>query len=1207
MRHISTILFFFSLVVTIHAQFVTLNPTGAGSDDTAVLIFDAEQGNKELIGATKVYMHHGVVTDKINGTAWKYVKGNWGKDDGIGEMTKVPGHANKWQITFTPNIRAYFGVPAGENIFRISCVFRNPDGTKKGTLNQGEYGWGSIASNGDIYINLNNDNYVSITAPTGTEGLVSQGQTLQIQADASANVSQMKIWVDEGSGYVEKSVVTSGKSILYTYTPVSSISLGIKVTAIINGQSLESIKKYDIVIKKPTEIATLPVGMKSGANYDPTDPTKVTLVLLAPEKDFIYAVGDFSEWKVKEENQMKRTPDNKMYWLTLTGITPQKSYVYQYWIDGKLKIADPYTEQVADPWNDKYIESTVFPGLPSYTREDLGIASVFKTSTAKYTWASSEAEWKKPDVNHLVIYELHIRDFLASHSYKDLIDTISYLKRLGINAIELMPVSEFEGNDSWGYNPSFYFAADKYYGLKDQLKKFIETAHQNGIAVINDLVLNHAFGQSPMVQMYFDGGKPAANNPWFNREYVGQYQWGYDFNHESQYTKNFIDDVNRYWLEEFHFDGYRFDFTKGFTNYAPGGSVDGFDQSRINILKRMADKIWQIDPKAYIILEHWSPDAEETQLGNYGMKMWRNKSYDYVPAAIGNPTGSFAGMDATSHVAFYNSHDERRIAEHCITEGRSSGSYNIKDSLIMFERVKQAAAFNYLQPGPKMIWQFDELGYDIDINFNGRVGRKPYVWGAGSLKYYNSTLRQHIYKAYQGILHVRNTIGPELLKAAQKSHQQTGDVRRLSYNTSGIDLVVIGNFALTSKSIDPKFSQTGWWYNYFSGDSINVSNVSAQISLKPGEWHIYTTKRLAEGQPGVVAVYDNPVTISPNPFKGSDLIKIRFDATKASNAGTAGLVGANKVYFHSGVILSNTTNKTLTNVKGTFNDDGVGLMTKVAENIWEISITPEDYYNIPQDKEIFQIGMWFRNEDNVRKGYGFRDGIIYFEVLSDLPMLTVSPAAFNADTEITITLNTAVGNRELKGADKIYMHSGVVLTNINSPKGSDWKKVVGNWGADDGIGRMTKVSGQQDLWRITLKPATYYGLTGTEFPFWVGAVFRNAAGTAKSTTFPGTYDFGFVDATSLDFFIRNQKTVSVENTGISDVLIFPNPASANFTVKGLTGTHQLLLFNTLGKVVASYSVADGDVIDIAMLPAGIFYYGIYKGQSMYSGKLIITE
>ncbi len=1207
MRHI-----FFVLIVIIqtnlaYSQIITLNPTGAGSDESAVLVFDASQGNKELSGANKVYMHHGVVTDKINGTAWKYVKGNWGQDDGIGEMSKVAGEANKWQITFNPNIRTYFGVPTGENIFRISCVFRSADGTQKATITPGEYGWGSVVSNNDIYINLNNDNFITIKNPVSSEGFFEQGQSISIQGDASSNVSEMKIWLDEGNGFTEKAVVNTGKAISYNYFPSASVDLGIKITANINGQNIETSKKYNLVLKKSTVIAILPAGVKSGVNYNSADPTKVTLVLLAPFKEFVYAVGDFSDWKVREENQMKRTPDGQYYWIELSGITPQKSYVYQYWIDGKLKIADPYTEQVADPWNDKWIESTVYPNLPPYSREDLGIASVFKTGTAKYTWASSEDSWQKPDANHLVIYELHIRDFLASHSYKDLIDTIGYLKRLGVNAIELMPISEFEGNDSWGYNPSFYFATDKYYGPKDQLKKFIETAHQNGLAVINDMVLNHAFGQSPMVQMYFDGGKPAANNPWFNREYVGQYQWGYDFNHESQYTKNFIDDVNRYWLEEFHFDGYRFDFTKGFTNYAPGGSVDGFDQSRINILKRMADKIWQVDPKAYIILEHWSPDAEETQLGNYGMKMWRNKSYDFVPATIGNPTGSFSGMDATSHVAFYNSHDERRIAEHCLTEGRSSGSYNIKDSLIMFERVKIAAAFNYLQPGPKMIWQFDELGYDIDINFNGRVGRKPYVWGQGSLKYYNSTLRQHIYKAYQGILHVRNTIGPDLLKAAQKSHQQTGDVRRLSYNTTSTDLVVLGNFALSTKSIDPKFTQTGWWYNYFSGDSINVTNVTAQISLKPGEWHIYTTKRLAEGQPDVVEVYDNPVTISPNPFKGSDLIKIRFDATKASKAGTAGLIGANKVYFHSGVILSNATNKTLTNIKGTFNDDGVGLMTKVADNIWEITITPEEYYNIPQDKEIFQIGMWFRNEDNVRKGYGFRDGIIYFEVLSDLPMLTVSPPAFNADTEITITLNAAVGNRELKGADKIYMHSGVVLANTNTPKGSDWKKVVGNWGADDGVGRMTKVAGQQDLWRITLKPDTYYSLTGVEFPYWIGAVFRNAGGTVKGTTTSGAYDFGFVDGVTQDFFIRNQKTVSVETIDRSDIKVFPNPTNTNITIKGINGNHQLLIFNTLGKVVASYNVTENEVVDISTLPAGIFYFGIYKDQSMYSGKLVITE
>lgn len=1202
MRHILLSILFFC-TYSLHAQLVKLDPGSAGPDQSVTLIFDANQGNKELVGASKVYLHHGVVTDKIDGTAWKYVKGNWGQDDGIGLMTKVSGEANQWQITFNPTIRTYFGVPVGENIFRISCVFRSADGTKKGTLAPGQYGWGTVTSNGDIYVNLNSGNFISINAPVGSESVLLAGQTINMEATASAEVTDMKLSIDEGNGFELKTSVSSGKNISYSYVADKSNEINIKVTATINGQTVEAIKKYNIVIRKPTEIASLPAGMQSGANYDPNDHTKVTLVFLAPHKDFVYAVGDFSQWQIKEENQMKRTPDGEYYWLEITGLTPQKDYVYQYWIDGALKIADPYARQVADPWNDKWIEPTVFPNLPSYTREDLGIAAVFKTNETAYEWADTEKSWNRPDVNHLVIYELHIRDFIASHSYLTMIDTISYLKRLGVNAIEFMPLNEFEGNDSWGYNPSFFFAVDKYYGTKEKLKQFIEIAHQNGIAVILDIVLNHAFGQSPMVQMYFDGGKPASNNPWFNRDHVGQYQWGYDFNHESNYTKKFVDEVNKYWLEEFHFDGFRFDFTKGFTNYAPGGSVDGFDQSRINILKRMSDEIKKVDPKAYIILEHWGPANEESQLAALGMKMWRNKSYDYVPATVGNPVGSFAGMDATSHVTFYNSHDERRIAEHCLTEGRSSGSYNVKDSLVMYERVKMAAAFTYLQGGPKMIWQFDELGYDIDINFNGRVGRKPYVWGNNSLKYYNSALRQNIYKTYQGLLDLRNTIGPAVLTASQKSHQHTGDTRRLSFNTPGTDLVVIGNFALTTKTVDPKFSQTGWWYNYFSGDSIMVTNVTAPISLKPGEWHVFTTKRLSDGMPGVVAVYDNPVTINPDPFKGSDLIKIRFDATKASGGGTDGLVGADKVYFHSGVILSTATSNTLTNIKGTFVDDGVGLMTKVGQDIWEISITPNQYYDIAADKEIFQIGMWFRNEDNTKKGYGFRDGIIYYEVLSDQPMLTVSPASFDPDTEITITLNTAVGNRELKGADKIYMHSGVVLSNLSAPKGSDWRKVVGNWGADDGIGLMTKVAGKQDLWQIKMRPSAYYGLVAGEFPYWVGAVFRNAAGTAKATTTPGNYDFGLVESVSQDFFIKNQKTVSVLNSSNSSIKIFPNPTKSFFKIEGIESEQPLTIINAEGRVILTREVTSGDDVDVSTLTPGIYFINVGR----FSCKILVTD
>ena len=521
--------------VFLHGQIVTLSPQSPGPEDAVTLIFDASIGNKELLNASKVYMHHGVVTDKSDGTTWKYVKGNWGKDDGIGQMSKVPGQTNKWQITFSPNLRSYFGVPSWENIYRIACVFRSPDGSKKGTIAPGEYGWGSVTSNNDIYINLSGSNYVSILSPSGTESTINEGETIDLKAEASAIASEIKLWLDEGNGFTNVTTIAESKFIQYQFKPSSSLQLKIKVTAIINGENLEAIKNHSIIVKRPNIVEPVPIGMKNGINYITGDETKAVLVLLVPEKEFVYVVGDMTDWQIKPEYLMKKSPDGKKFWIELKGLTPKKPYVFQYWIDGNIKVADPFADQIADPWNDKYIESSVFPNLPVYSREDLGIAAVLTTGQTPYQWSSTESAWKRPDANHLVIYELHIRDFIDSHNFKDLTDTLSYLKRLGVIAIELMPVNEFEGNDSWGYNPSFFFAVDKSYGPKEQLKKFIETAHQHGMAVITDLVLNHAFGQCPLVQMYFDKSenKPSQNNPWFNREYVGQYQWGFDVTHQS--------------------------------------------------------------------------------------------------------------------------------------------------------------------------------------------------------------------------------------------------------------------------------------------------------------------------------------------------------------------------------------------------------------------------------------------------------------------------------------------------------------------------------------------------------------------------------------------------------------------------------------------------------------------------------------------------
>ena len=1200
--------FFLILIgcITLHAQIVTMSPAVALPNDEVIIIFDAAQGNQQLIGAETVYMHHGVVTNSPNGTNWSNVIGNWGQDDGVGEMTPVAGQPNKWQITIGPSIREYFGVDDGTNIFRISAVFRNADGTVKGTMAAGSYPWGTVTSSGDVFINLNVQNYLVFVAPSSTETFASTGETINIQANASSAVTSMKILLDQGSGFVEVASITNGTTISYTYSATQSVNLGIRITATINGENVLIQKNHNILLTTSTTIAPLPAGVRKGINYNSSDPTKVTLVLEAPGKDFIYVIGDFNNWIPGANYQMKKTPNGELFWIELSNLIPQQQYVFQYWVDGTIKIGDPYADQVADPWNDNFIEESVYPNLPAYTNQANGVASVLQTGQTPYQWSTNETNWQKPPVEHLVIYELHLRDFLASHSYADLIDTLDYLKRLGVDAIEMMPLNEFEGNDSWGYNPSYFFAPDKYYGTKNELKRFIDSAHVKGLPVILDIVLNHAYGQNPMVKLYYNSvaNKPSANNPWFNVNHVGPYAWGNDFNHESTYTQNFVDSVNNYWLSEYHFDGFRFDFTKGFTNSAPGGSIDGFDQSRLNIITRMVDKLRESHPDAYIILEHWGSASEESLLAADGMKMWRNKSYDYVPLSNGINSGSFSGMNATSHVSYFNSHDEQRLPYHTLNEGLSNGSYNVRNPLITKERMKMAAAFAFLFPGPKMIWQFDELGYDIDINFNGRVGRKPYAWGSGSLMYYEDSLRQHIYKAYQGVLDVRNTIDPVNLSTATTNHKLTGNTRRLAYNTNDIDLVVLGNFGITADNLDPTFTQTGTWYDYFSGDSITVSDPNAAFGLAPGEWHIFTTTRLSEGMPYVVERFENPVTITPYPFTQFDEITVRFDATKAWTNNSNGLVGADSVYFHSGAIITSPDSSNWDVTVGTFAADSIGLMTEVADDIWEITFEPDQYYSLNETLEAYKLGMYFRDAANENFGYGFRNSIIEYNVESSLPFITVTPPAFTSTDEITITFNTKRGNAELLGTNSVYLHSSAGVVDTPNPQNTGWQNTIGNWGQDDGLGEMFPVAGENDLWEITLVPAAYYNLTEEEHPYWIAAVFRNANGTVKGTGTPGEIENGFI-ASNLDFFIKNQLAISIEETANQPlVMLFPNPANDFLQISGLKGTAQLQIHNMLGQLVLNETIQENQNISINHLPAGLFTYTFIQENRMSSGRWV---
>jgi 1,4-alpha-glucan branching enzyme len=476
-----------------------------------------------------------------------------------------------------------------------------------------------------------------------------------------------------------------------------------------------------------------------------------------------------------------------------------------------------------------------------------------QSNASTYTWKINN--FSRPKKTDLVIYELHLRDFLAAHNFQTLRDTLGYLQNLGINAIELMPVNEFEGNESWGYNPSFYFAPDKYYGPKDELKAFIDEAHKRGMSVILDMVLNHSFGQSPMVQLYFDiaTGKPSTNSPWFNPDPTHPYNVGYDFNHESAETKYFSKKVMEFWLKEYKIDGYRFDLSKGFTqknNPNDVGAWGALDQSRINIWKDYYDYITSVDAGALVILEHFADNAEEKILSDYGMMLWGNMNGSYNEASMGYlPNSNFSGgvykergWANPNLITYMESHDEERLMVKNLLYGNSSGSYSVKDVATALKRQELNAAFFFTLPGPKMIWQFGERGYDFSINYpsgtaNDRLSNKPPHW-----EYMNESNRKALYDVYSKLIKLR--IEKDVFETISFTHSLAGAIKTIHLNHPEMNVTVVGNFDVNPQTTDLSFPVKGKWYDYLSKDSINVTGNTFNLLMQPGEYHVYTSKNL---------------------------------------------------------------------------------------------------------------------------------------------------------------------------------------------------------------------------------------------------------------------------------------------------------------------------------------------------------------------------
>jgi len=844
---------FFSSIFTIcsllvSAQIITTDPNLPTAGAAVTIYYDATLGSAGLEDYTgDVYAHTGVLTNLSSGTSdWKYVKTSWGVNTAETKMTRES--ANRYSLEIGPSIQAFYGVPPTETITHMAFVFRSSNSDREGKNDGG----------GDIFVEVFEEGLsVSIVNPDG-HTIVDQGSNMIFEAAAS-QVAQLLLYLN---GSVVKSV--TGETISHTFPFNSPGDNWIKVTAQANG---ETVADSLFVHVKDTQITgAVPGGALDGINY--VDGQTVTLVLYAPMKEDVFVIGDFNNWTPNSASRMIK--DGNRFWITLNNLTPEEIYGFQYLVDGVLIIADPYTEMTLDP-NDKWIDEATYPGLKPYpTGLTTGITSVLQPGKEAYTWENTL--FTAPEANNLVIYELLVRDFIKAHDWKTLTDTLSYIAALGVNAIELMPVNEFEGNESWGYNPSFYFATDKYYGPANDLKVFIDSCHGRGIAVIIDMVLNHSYGQSPLVQLYFENGNVSADNPWYNVDSPNQaYSWGYDFNHESQDTKNFIDRVNSYWLDSFRVDGFRFDFTKGFTN-TPG---DGwaYDPSRIAILKRMADTIWTVNSDAYVILEHLTINSEEFVLSNYGIMLWGNLNHAYNQATMGYESESdFSQISYKERfwteprlVGYMESHDEERLMYKNLEYGASSGTYDIQEVNTALARMELAGVFFLTVPGPKMIWQFGELGYDYSIDYDCRVCNKPIRWD-----YYKKGERKRVFQVWSALINLK--LSEPAFSSDDFNLVVSASARRIEINHADMDVRIIGNFDVSIQSVDPSFSRTGWWYNYFDGDSTYVTDLHGTISMEPGKYRFYTTKRVI--QPEITAGIANykvkrvDFQVYPNPVSG---------------------------------------------------------------------------------------------------------------------------------------------------------------------------------------------------------------------------------------------------------------------------------------------------------------------------------------------------
>ena len=247
---------------------------------------------------------------------------------------------------------------------------------------------------------------------------------------------------------------------------------------------------------------------------------------------------------------------------------------------------------------------------------------------ASYSW--NDKEWKGIDLDKLIIYELHTGTFSPEGTFRGVVNKLDYLLELGINAIELMPVTQTPGRWNWGYDGANLFSVNKNYGTPDDLKYLVDTCHQKGIGVILDVVYNHLGPEGNYLPVY---------GPYFTEKH--KTAWGAAVNYDdnfSEYTRAMVLENIRFWLEEYHIDCLRLDAIHTI-----------MDESSRHILQEMSSTAKEVSQKTgrkiFLIAETDENDVKvinPPEKGGYGIDaQWMDDFHHIIHSFLTGEKGGY--------------------------------------------------------------------------------------------------------------------------------------------------------------------------------------------------------------------------------------------------------------------------------------------------------------------------------------------------------------------------------------------------------------------------------------------------------------------------------------------------------------------------------------------------------------------------------------